>query len=822
MVKRSNAVPIAHRRDVDGASQLVEAHLQNVGSLSRDFAGKLGLHPFGELCGLLHDVGKVSKQFQDYLKSAVGMLDPDFDEGYVDAAGLKGKIDHSTSGSQWIWRQLREADVVTAQAIAICIASHHSGLIDCVGGGEGNFGQAVFAKRMGKRDFQSNFTEVEAKMPHSIAERCKEILASESPTFFETCGNISQRYLGNEVSFCVQSGLLVRFLFSCLIDADRIDTANFEFPHLENMRSTQGEDCWKDCVARMEHFISDLNAKYEIDHVRASISSRCKEQAQEPKGAFTLSVPTGGGKTYSSLRFALHHAEKHSLDRILFIIPFNSIIDQNAKAVRKVLSDRKGETVLEVHSNLTPHRQSYHDKVVAANWDAPIVFTTMVQFLESLFGGGTRGARRMHQLTKSVIIFDEIQSLPHKCVHLFNQAVNFLVEHGESSVVLCTATQPLLHTVNESKGRLRLSTSSEITAGTEQLYSMLRRTHVHDMLKPDGWSSSEIAQLAIDQTVASGSCLAVVNTKRMATAIYTEIELRNRDSQTEVFHLSTNMCPAHRKVVLFQIKRRLSSALPVICVSTQLIEAGVDVDFGSAIRSLAGLDSIAQTAGRCNRNGADEFGNVFVVNPSDENLHGLPEIQTAIECTKRVFADFNKAPGKYGDDLIGPRAMNWFYENYFHARAGEMDYPVPASQIGHDDTILNLLGQNSLAYEHSKTLDQESPNICFRQAFMTAARAFEVIDAPTEGIVVPFGRRGRDIIGRLSSAELEQQPYRILREAQQFSVNVFPNVFSALQRVHAIHRVSDEFNIFHLDERFYSQNFGLSTDVVSEMEVLNV
>ena len=822
--KLEDSMPfVAHQREADGEIQSVKSHLRNVGTLSGCFAEKLELRQIGELAGLLHDAGKVSDQFQTYIKSATGILNPDIDDEYVEAEYLKGKIDHSTSGAQWIWNRLENSDAVTAQAIAICIASHHSGLIDCIGAGENNFGRSVFSARMKKADSRSNYSEVVRNTPSSILTRCEEILAEAPDSFVRRCKQIQLASDGNEKTFCNQLSLLVRFLFSCLIDADRTDTAEFEFPYLNKLRKRNKGFDWSDCVGRLENSIAKLEVKHDIDHIRAAISERCKEMAERPQGAFTLSVPTGGGKTYSSLRFALHHARKHNLDRIFYIIPYTSIIDQNAKAARKILSDKRGEFVLEVHSNLTPRKQTYRDKVLAANWDAPIVFTTMVQFLESLFGSGTRGARRMHQLAKSVVIFDEIQSLPIKCVHLFNQAANFLVEQCGSSIVLCTATQPLLHTVDPEKGQLRLDPDNEITEQKHQLYSQLRRTSVLDETKSGGWSNDEIAGLAIDQSEKFVSCLIVTNTKKMARSIF-ELILQNiRDSEAQIFHLSTNMCPAHRKKSLYLIRRRLHSRLPTICVSTQLIEAGVDVDFGSAIRFLAGLDSIAQAAGRCNRNDERETGYVYVLNPMEESLNGLPEIQAAIKATNRVLSDFADHPEKYDHDLIGPRAMEWFYQNYFYEKANEMDYPVPASKIGHDDNILNLLSQNCFASAEARNY-ADYKHLCFQQAFMTAGRSFDVIDAPTEGVVVPYGRRGKDLVGRLASEEFQHNPFPLLKQAQQFTVNVFPNVFAKLKKTHAISPLtqeSHELNIYHLDPQFYDHQFGLSTDPVTEMELLN-
>src|SRR5262249_12972896 len=236
--------------------------------------------------------------------------------------------------------------------------------------------------------------------------------------------------------------------------------------------------------------------------------------------------------------------------------------------------------------------------ILSENWDAPVVFTTAVQFLEALFGSGTRAVRRMHQMARAILIFDEIQTLPVNCVHLFNNALNFLVEQCGSTAVLCTATQPLLHRVDASKGALRLDEKSELVQNPASLFSATQRNDIYDRRRPGGWEHAEAAQLAVSETGSAGSCLVIVNTKREALSIFRQCR---EVGVIPVFHLSTSMCPAHRLAVLDDIRKRLDAHEPTICVSTQLIEAGVDISFGSCIRALAGVDSIAQAAGRSNR-----------------------------------------------------------------------------------------------------------------------------------------------------------------------------------------------------------------------------
>lgn len=788
-----------------------------------------------EIVGLLHDLGKYSQEFQSYIASATGRVDADAD-GYVDAGQLKGKVDHSTAGGQYLWRALAESgrkERITAQILALCIASHHSGLIDCVSADATHFGEDLFSRRMNKAEERAHLDEVTAAADREIVELCKAILdggeiVAEIGAAIERVmlSNIGERASGQAVLY-QQLGLLVRFLFSCLIDADRIDSADFERKRDRRFRSNGDYVSWPTLIQRLETRLSSMESNGPIDHLRREISGDCKAAAARDGGIYSLTVPTGGGKTLASLRFALHHAEQRKLERIIYVIPFTSIIDQNAGEVRGILepddapADR-GRVVLEHHGNITPERQTWRGKILCENWDAPVVYTTMVQFLESLFGAGTRGARRMHQLANAVIVFDEVQSLPVKSTHLFNNAVNFLAEQCNCTVVLCTATQPLLHQVAAERGAIRLKPENEIMPDKTRLFDALRRVEVRDARRPGGWSHEEVAALAVAETRDHGSCLVIVNTKDAARAVY-QHSLASLNPE-QVCHLSTDMCPTHRRQELERVKLRLhpKTAAPILCVSTQLIEAGVNVDFHAVIRFAAGLDSIAQAAGRCNRNGTRATGTVHVVNPSDESLGKLPDIRIGREKAERILDDYRADPARYRHSLIGPEALEDYYRYYFFSRQDEMSYPVPASEIGHSDSLLNLLSRNEDAVNEHGRRHKAPPDIFFRQAFMTAAEAFRAIDAPTQGIVVPFGVEGRRLIADLCAAFDVEKEFALLRAAQQHTVNVFPHVLEELRACGAVHEVKPDTGILCLDERYYSPQFGVATEPVAPMEPLNV
>jgi CRISPR-associated endonuclease/helicase Cas3 len=753
------------------------------------------------------------------------VIDPDADE-YVDAGALKGKIDHSTAGAQYVWTHLSlhgSFGLFAGQMLALCLASHHSGLIDCISAGREGFGEDIFTRRMNKAGDKTHLPEVLQSADAAILAHATKLLTN--PDLLMELKTLASRIAAtaeSDTTAHAQLGLMLRFLFSCLIDADRTDTADFECNRAASFRQHGSYAGWDVLAERLEAYLESLKPAHPIDALRRDISRHCLDAAVRHKGIYTLTVPTGGGKTLASLRFALHHARLRKLDRILYVIPFTSIIDQNADVVRQILELRPedhGKIVLEHHSNLTPERQSWREKILSENWDAPIVYTTMVQFLESLFGAGTRGARRMHQLANSVLIFDEVQSLPVNCVHLFNNAINFLAEQCNSTVVLCTATQPLLHRVPPEKGAIRLSQQHEIMPDRQKLFDELKRVEVKDCRKPGGWTYEEVAHLAGDEMARKGSCLVIVNTKDAARTVY---RLCADLGDRERVHLSTHMCPAHRRQKLAQVRQRLADGLPVLCVSTQLIEAGVDVDFSSVIRFLAGIDSIAQAAGRCNRNGRSRPGVVHVVNPAEEKLGSLPDVKKARDVGLRVLDDYKDNPKRYRDNLFGPEAITDFYSYYFFERRGDMSYRVSSKELGSDDTLLNLLSANSNAVNEHKRHYGNRTATHFVQSFMSAAKAFRVIDSATQGIIVPFGEEGTRLIGELCAAFEVEKQYELLKRAQQFTVNVFPYVLKQLAEAGAVHTIQEKVGIFYLDERYYSDEYGLTTEAISTMGMLDV
>ena len=817
---------IAHLRKSDGQIQSVQAHLKETAVLAKVFAQKLNLESAGELLGLMHDFGKYSRKFQKYIHDETGLFNPDLDDEESTPNG--SKVDHSTAGAQWVYRELRKFGAeqgigeLFGQMLGLCIASHHGeGLIDCLDG-EGN---AIWKKRFEKEDELTHLAECEQNADEAVQQKAHELVGENlirsllnavKPILSEQTTNnkIKEFYLG----------CLTRFLFSCLIDADRINSSDFEREAQTDVRHLIEKPDWQSAIDKLEGKLAVFENRYPIDEIRRRISDDCLKKAADSQGIYTLTVPTGGGKTLASLRYALHHAQKHNLDRIIYIIPYTSIIDQNAQAVREILGE---DWVLEHHSNLEPEKQSWQDKLLSENWDKPIVFTTMVRFLDAWFGGGTRGARHIHPMTNSVLIFDEIQTLPVKCVHLFCNVLNWLTKFGKSTAVLCTATQPLLGASGLqnfpedkreniiSRGLLRLSEDAEIMGkhqDLDKLFDELSRVEIRFNEKAGGWNVDEAGAFLLKQFQTTQSCLFIVNTKKWAQELYQYCQKQNVPLEA-LFHLSTHQCAAHRKAIFDTIKARLENKEPVICISTQLIEAGVDISMACVIRALGGLDSIAQAAGRCNRHGEKEGkGQVWLLNLQEQDFTQiLPDIQAGKTHAERVFRDFA------GQDILQPAAMERYFEYYFYQRSNEMVYLIQNSATG---SLLDWLSDNALNPYSEKNNKRSKQFPLLMQSFKSAGRAFQAINAPTHAVIVPYGE-GAELIAKLCGEWNPQEMYHTLQKAQRYSVNVFPKVWDKLQKENALHETIEGSGIYYLKERHYNDEFGLSLDETSDMTFLN-
>ena len=709
----------------------------------------------------------------------------------------------------------------------LIIAGHHGGLPDTLSAD----GEDLFLKRMAKDDARTHLSEALRYAPESILNEAREILSDED--FPESILNEAREILSDEDLYerlktymagikeaesavCAENlrdryefalGMLIKMLYSCLVDADRCDTADFCAEEAASIRQRSRYADWGTLAARLEEHLQKFETGTPLARIRREISDWSKEAGARPRGIFTMTVPTGGGKTLASLRFALEHAklsmsEEHPIERIIYVIPYTTIIDQNARRVREILEhdeSERGRIVLECHSNLLEESDTPTNRILSENWDAPVVFTTNVQFLETIFSRSPNRARRMHQLANSVIIFDEIQTLPIKTVHLFCSAVNFLVEKCGTSVLLCTATQPLLNGVEKKYGALNYGRDAEITPEPEKLFDSLKRVKIYSRMKPGGYSTKELADMAREKQREFGTLLVIVNTTSTARKLYEELSAQT--SGTAVFHMSARMCPAHRMDVLDRISRALAAREPLICVATSVMEAGVDADFSCVIRSVAGFDSIVQAAGRCNREGLAKAGFVYIVNPSDEDLSMIADVREGRNCAERVIDEARSGCVSGEEDILSLANIERYFKYYFYAKQDEMRYRVKDER---SDTLLNMLSCNRLTHGGPQTL---------RQAFATAGRLFEAIDAPTEGVIVPY-RDGADIIATIGLCGSIGDAKKLLRRAQRYSVNIYPYQLNALYKSGGIYKIEigRDSGVWALLPEFYNENFGVSTE----------
>lgn len=808
---------LARYRQSDGEPQLLWNHLTSVSERTGQFAKKIGLETTGKLIGLVHDLGKATPEFLDYLEAAVNNLP-------------KAKtVDHSTAGAQVLYEAFARPDglpTIASDLLALTVASHH-GFMDALTPS----GQDMLGTRLSKDESETRKQQALANLPPRVSHYLQDLLQSNIHTELESV--LKQSF---EIDFTAtenhfMAGLLTRFLLSCLIDADRLDAADFDSPTNVQTRQYSQYIPWSTLIERLESYLKQFEIKSPIDRMRREISEKCLAMAKEAPGIFRLSVPTGGGKTLASLRFALHHAEAHGMDRIIYVIPYTSIIDQNAQSIRRALGIGFWDTdiVLEHHSNLTqPHNEFEESddyaryKLLAENWDSPIILTTMVQFLEGLYGSDTNSCRRMHQLSRSVVIFDEIQTLPINMVHLFNLAIKFLVNACGTSVMLCTATQPLLHNLQNQARSLPYDQAREITVNPAQKRQAIERVNVLDVTRPKGWSNREIAELALSESNGSKSVLVITNTKRAAAEVYNHVKA---EYSGFVYHLSTSMCAAHRIDKLSEIIDRLKEKQPVILISTQLIEAGVDVDFDVVIRLLAGIDSIAQSAGRCNRHGKKPYkGRVILVNSNQENLSRLPDIAIARKKAERILEEFRRYKDSlFQDHLLSDPVLTRYFQYYFYERQAEMPYLVDQhSSVGRRDNLVDLLSYNWQSEQAYLTRhNNQPPRRALRQSFRSATHTFEVIPNSGHGVIVPY-KQGEELISELTGSFEPRKQFSILRRAQKFSVDCFTHELKQLSEQCAIYEVQDGSGIFCLLPSYYHPELGWTSYRSGEMSTLSI
>jgi CRISPR-associated endonuclease/helicase Cas3 len=516
----------------------------------------------------------------------------------------------------------------------------------------------------------------------------------------------------------------------------------------------------------VETRLSRFSCKTPIDRARRDISDQCKAFAARGCGIYRLSVPTGAGKTLSSLRYALSHAAQYHKRHIIFVIPLLSVIEQNAAVIRGALGD--DSLILEHHSNVvrdtTEDGELDERELLTENWSAPVILTTLVQLLNTLFLGKTSSIRRMNTLADSVLIFDEIQSLPRNLLSQFNLAINFLTEVCGATVVLCSATQPCLEVLPHP---VHVATDADMVRLSDTSRAAFRRTAVIDRRISGGWSVDALADFARSCLTDAPSVLLICNTKAQALALYRTLS----GGEFSVFHLSTAMCMVHRVNTLKEINAALKAKEPMICVSTQLVEAGIDFSFGTVIRILAGMDNAAQAAGRCNRSGEyPTVRPVYLVNLQGENLSRLAEIRDAQNACAELLLRYSRDASAFDGDLLSDRAVAFYYRQLFSGFAlHTADCPLPKL----DATMVDLLSRNH-AFGERVAIYREN-RYFLNQAFKTAGDAFSVFSNRTTDVLTPY-HEGEALIAELSGEGVWHDAVRckaLLDRAKAYTVSLY-------------------------------------------------
>lgn len=710
---------IAHRRIDTMDEQSLQDHLEGTARLAKQFADAFGYGEWGYCCGKLHDIGKYSDKFQRRIR----------DSGE--------KTDHATAGAQ-----LCRRSGGYYQWLAYCIAGHHGGLPD-TGGSTDTADRPTLEGRMKKKVEDYSAYEQEIDVPRL------------EPEFFLKSSKTDPSFT---ISF------FIRMLYSCLVDADFLDTERFM--REEDGKERQDGESMETLLGKLQRYTAQwllCKASETVNGRRTEILRHCMDMGKGDRGIYRLTVPTGGGKTIASLAFALQHAVKQELGRIIYVIPYTSIIEQNAG----VFSDILGEgNVLEHHCNV-----NYEDEeelkamqLAAENWDKPVIVTTNVQFFESLFSNRSSKCRKLHNISNSVIIFDEAQMLPNDYLKPCLAAMEELVRYYRSSVVLCTATQPALENLLS-----RQLICGELCPRVEEQFAFFRRTLIVDMgLVPKDYLVEQLRQ--------EHRALCICNTKRVVREIYDAI------AGEGVYHLSTYMYPAHRKRMLDKIRKRLDQDMKCIVVSTSLIEAGVNLDFQTVYRELAGVDSVIQAAGRCNREGTRKLEDSHTYVFRFKDAKQVPGQEQQIGTSRQVFRNHQ--------DISDLKAIQEYFRLLYEYKGEGLDkkHILEQFQKGHFP-------------------------------FAKVGKEFRLIEENTKTILIPIEERAGEIAEEL---RIRGATRALMREAGQYCVSVYETMFRNMLGGGMLLAVSEDLKeeMFLLkDKNDYTEDAGLRTDVVLGMDL---
>jgi len=718
--------------------QGLEEHLLGTAKLAARFARAFDSESWGHLAGLWHDLGKYQAEFQERL------------------LGARVAVEHSGAGAALASKKGRELGI----PLAFVIAGHHAGLANYVSSDPG----LPTPLRDRVKDSALTLERILPAIPAEIASHP----AAELPAFLHAKPSLRREEMER---LRRKSEFWTRFLFSALVDADRLDTEAFCEVDKAALRSqfspiAELRERLDSFIDKKMYRLSAPERAMPINLCRAEILQACRQAAALPPGIFSLTVPTGGGKTLSAMSFALSHAERHCLRRVIVVIPYTSIIEQNCDVYSQALG---AENVVEHHSSLDLDRKkdelgeevTHRHELACENWDAPVIVTTSVQFFESLFSNRSSRCRKVHNIARSVIILDEVQSFPPAFLLSMVEALNELAAHYGCSIVLSTATPPALAAREGfSAGLCRIR---GIVANSKELAKKLERVEYT-------WPGESVTSMTRPQLAREMAqhhqVLAVVHKRDDARNLARELSAIVPGES--VWHLSALMCAAHRSEVLAKIKDALAQGAACRVVSTQLVEAGVDLDFPVVYRALAGLDSIVQAAGRCNREGRLSKGRVIVFRAETTPPRGTP--RQAMEVTESLLSESGGGLDPSDPDL---------FQKYFR--------------------MLYLV--KDLDSKRIQTLRQEF-------SFATVGREFRLIeDGFTTPVVVPYGEAAVHV----QELRLRGPTRETMRGLQRFIVNIYPDASAKLSAAGALEEVEGIFVLAKPYEQSYDKTFGLLT-----------
>ena len=799
---------IAHKNQESGQTQTLEDHLLNVGFKASENGSIINQKNMMFLLGLLHDMGKADRKFQEKIKK-----NPEL------------KVKHAAAGAKYLnqfvmndyyseKRVLKNEHPLFLEyidTISYVILSHH-GLFD-VWTPHSNENQISFRMDYDNREVDHGYHFEEDVVPFAqnfFHENDINLYDLISKSFNEFKSFSKKLESKDETTHHFYSGLKVRMYLSFLKNADITDTINAYEEELEPLSKTTLDEKTDEYLREIENVYDEFSSPVsEINKVRTRLAVEAKERGgTDGPGVYQLNLPTGAGKTLISLRYGIHQMKYQARDRLIYITPFLSVLEQNAEKIKNILKDKH---ITEHHSNMVKpendEENGYDDgrretalfQYLLDSWDSPVILSTMVQFFQTLFKDKSSNIRRFSSLANSVIILDEVQSLPIEVTHLFNMTMNFISKAMDSVVILCTATQPTYSSEYiTQKIDYQAADKKNIVKMDKTERSFFNRTNVSKLNEGKSSDENEIAEEVLFHT--NDSTLVILNTK---SAVYKVVDMLKQQTDRRVYYLSTNLCPQHRKDIIQDIKERLPTE-PVICVSTQLIEAGVDLDFNRLIRSYAGIDSIVQSMGRCNRNGELESkGQVKLMKTKKEfeniNVAALKSIKEKASVTEQILRDEK--------ETINVTDLNdKFYEYYYANSTANLNYSLGKDQ----GTGVELLSQNKgLAIGNKKRY--------LNQSFKSAGQMIDLINQETTSVIVYYNE-SKEILGELiPMLEKHEMEYdfteidkikNILEKLQPYTVSLY----STEKFRHAIASYMDcRVNI--LVEDYYDEKFGVIEEV---------